>query len=78
MGEGVGFINMSSLSEFLRHFQQLIVILYGEEFEQQGVMPSDQLFLFGSSQGGHAKIGATLLSEKSKIIRNLTISASRD
>ena len=53
LGEGVGFHNYIHADS--EASSTIDLILYGKEFAyDKGVMPSDQLFLFGYSQGGHA------------------------
>jgi len=57
LGEGVGFHNYVHAET--EASSTIDLILLGKEFAyDKGVMPSDQLFLIGYSQGGHATMAA--------------------
>ena len=53
LGDGVGFHNYVHAKT--EASSTIDLILFGKEFAyDKGVMPNNQLFLFGYSQGGHA------------------------
>ena len=64
LGEGVGFHNYVHAET--EASSTIDLILLGKEFAyDKGVMPSDQLFLIGYSQGGHATMAAVREIEES-------------
>ena len=57
LGDGIGFHNYLHAETQASSITDLI--LYGKEFAyDKGVMPNEQLFLMGYSQGGHATMSA--------------------
>ncbi len=57
LGEGIGFHNYVHAETEASSIIDLII--FGKEFAyDKGVMPNDQLFLMGYSQGGHATMAA--------------------
>ena len=74
LGDGVGFHNYVHAET--EASSTIDLILFGKEFAyDKGVMPNNQLFLFGYSQGGHATM-ATVRELQNNPSLNLNVTAS--
>lgn len=74
LGDGVGFHNYVHAKT--EASSTIDLILFGKEFAyDKGVMPNNQLFLFGYSQGGHATM-ATVRELQNNPTLNLNVTAS--
>jgi hypothetical protein len=74
LGEGIGFHNYVHAESEASSIIDLII--FGKEFAyDKGVMPNDQLFLMGYSQGGHATMAAVKKIEESDSL-NIQVTGS--